>query len=154
MASARHNSGPVISIPIRVVVARESSSHPWQDNAWRPIGLRLDDTLSDGWTEVLRSEGAVHYLAATTTIVLRPDDALGYRINLANGEPVIYVVLQDTPCGAGWPVQVRLVTASPIEVRSLGEQAQDTVHRVAMPEALVERLRSFLDGYHPIDELR
>lgn len=152
MAAARHNPGSVLTIPIGVIVACETVAHPWKDQVWRPVAVVLDAEPGLVWRELHRSDGIVQYLAPVTSFTLRPRDAVGYRINLANGEPVIYVVLRDAPpCGASWPVEVCLVTASPLEVQDLGDAGEDTVYRVAMPDALVARVRAFVDGFGTVD---
>lgn len=152
MASARHIPGSVLTIPVGIVVANELAGHPWKDQVWRPVSIVLDPEPHPGWREVDRSNGVAQYLAPVMQLTLRPRDAVGYRINLANGEPVIYVVLREAaPCGANWPVEVSLVTASPLEVQHLGEDGEDTVYRVAMPELLVARVRAFVEELSTMD---
>lgn len=140
------------SIALGVVVAREKIDHPWQEYRWRAVSVFLDAPERAGWRELLRDSGVTQYHAATMFLVLHRKETMSYRVNLANGEPSIYVVLrEDSDPDAEFPVSVHAVTASPFEAQTHGDLAFDSVDRVAMPERLVAMVEAFV-GEHPADE--
>lgn len=140
---------PALFIPLGVVVARERISHPWQSHRWRPISVFLDAPHVDSWRELRRDKNTTLYHAATLNLELHRKETTAYRVNLANGEPSVYVVLRDDPeSDSHWPIEVHLVTASPFEAQSHGDVGLDHVEPVAMPERLVEAVRQFIDLHH------
>ncbi len=136
-----------VTIEVGVVVAREKIDHPWQDYRWRAVSVFLDAPAKADWRELRRGPGFIHYHAATLPLVLHRKETTGYRVNLANGVPSIYVVLREDPTASD-PVQVHLVSASPFEVQAYGESGMETVERVAMPERLVAVVQAFVDEHH------
>ncbi len=136
-------------IPLGVVIARERISHPWQSHRWRPVSVFLDAPRVETWRELRRDKSATLYHAATLNLELHRKETTAYRVNLANGEPSVYVVLREDPdADHDWPVEVHLVTASPFEAQSHGDVGLDSVEPVAMPPRLVEQVRQFIETHH------
>ncbi|MBU2582150.1 MAG: DUF3305 domain-containing protein [Alphaproteobacteria bacterium] len=139
----------VLSIPVGVVVAREMIAHPWQSHRWRPVSIFLDAPRTGQWRELRRDDRSVLYHAATLNLELFRKETTAYRVNLANGEPTVYVVLREDPDSDNeWPVDVHLVTASPFEAQSHGDVGLDNVEGVPMPAQLVEVVQAFIDEHH------
>lgn len=139
----------VLFVPIGVVVAREKISHPWQTYRWRPVSVFLDAPPVKGWREMRRDGGNVLYHAATMNLELHRKETMAYRVNLANGEPSVYVVLREDPDAVGdWPIEVHLVTASPFEAQSHGDVGFDMVEGVPMPARLVQVVHQFIETHH------
>jgi len=138
-----------LSIPVGVVVAREKIAHPWQSYRWRPVSVFLDAPKIEGWRELRRDDRSVLYHAATLNLELFRKETTAYQVNLANGEPTVYVVLREDPdTDDDWPVEVHLVTASPFEAQSHGDVGLDNVEGVAMPAQLVETVHAFIEMHH------
>ncbi|CFX17372.1 conserved protein of unknown function [Candidatus Filomicrobium marinum] len=138
-----------VSIPLGVVIARERISHPWQEYRWRPISVFLDAPSIDDWRELRRTDDVVHYHAATLPLELHRKETTAYCVNLANGEPSVYVVTREDPeSGSEHPLDVHLVTASPFEAQPHASMGLDSVDCVAMPERLVFIIRDFIDKHH------
>ncbi len=141
----------LITIPIGVVVAREQIDHAWQEVRWRPVTVFMDAPPQTGpWRELLRGESYVHYHAATLLLELHRTETMSYQINLANGEPSVYVVMRDTEeqDESAPPVEPYLVTISPFEAQAHGESAFEFVERVTMPDQLIEIIESFINEHH------
>lgn len=135
-----------LSVPVGVIVARERSANPWQDYRWRPVRVFIDAGETTCWREVERGRGYVHYHAATLPLVLKGEQKVAYRVNLANGIPSVYVVLRESGGqGAGLPVSVEHITVSPFEIQAFGDQDSNIVDRVPMPEPLTKLIQSFVD---------
>ncbi|MEQ8823101.1 MAG: DUF3305 domain-containing protein [Filomicrobium sp.] len=136
-------------IPIGIVVAREHIGHPWQAYRWRPVSVFLDAPKIANWRELRKDGKNVLYHAATLELELHRRETTAYQVNLANGEPTVYVVLrEDHEAGGDWPVDVHLVTVSPFEAQSHSDVGFDSVEGVAMPERLVENVQQFIDLHH------
>lgn len=140
------------TIALGVIVAREKIDHPWQEYRWRAISVFLDAPQSANWKTLVTEPHMTQYHAATLPLVLHRKETMSYRVNLANGEPSVYVVLrEDDDPDADFPVSVHAVTASPFEAQMHGELAFDSVDRVLMPERLVALVEAFVAD-HPVDD--
>lgn len=141
--------GHAIVIPLGVVVARERISHPWQEYRWRPVSVFLDAPPVDEWRKLRGDPDQELYHAATLPLELHGKETTSYRVNLANGEPSIYVVTRDDPDPSGkHPIDVHHVTASPFEAQSFGTMGLDTVESVTMPDRLLAIVEDFIETHH------
>jgi hypothetical protein len=139
-------------VPLGVVVAREKIDHPWQEFRWRATSVFLDAPEKANWRQLTDGGGDTFYHAVTVNLILHRKETMSYRVNLANGEPSIYVVLrEDAEADGPFPITVAGVTASPFEAQVHGDLAFDSVDRVVMPERLVRLVEAFVDE-HPVDE--
>src|SRR5918999_3741709 len=144
--------GPSITLPVGVLISREKIDHPWQEYRWRPVSVFLNAPEVGEWRELRRGDSFVHYHAATLPLELHRKETAAYRLNLATGEPAVYVLLREDPGAASnWPVTVHLVTASPYEAQAYGESGLETIERVPMPEPLIDLVDEFIAVHH-VDE--
>lgn len=140
------------TITLGVVVAREKIDHPWQEYRWRAVSVFLDAPERANWKPLVSEPHSAQYHAATLPLVLHRKESMSYRVNLANGEPSVYVVLrEDDDEDSGFPVSVHAVTVSPFEAQMHGELAFDSVDRVPMPDRLVGLVEAFIAD-HPVEE--
>ncbi len=140
------------TITLGVVVAREKIDHPWQEFRWRAVSVFLDPPEKADWRQLVNDKTVTQFHAATIPLVLHRKETMSYRVNLANGEPSIYVVLrEESEADADYPVRVHAVTASPFEAQTYGDLAFDSVDRVAMPDRLLAMVEMFV-GEHPGEE--
>jgi hypothetical protein len=139
-----------ISIPLGVIVSRETVGAPWQMYRWRPIGVLMDAPPAPVWREIHREKGIIHYHAATVALRLDAAEAMAYRVNLANGVPCVYVVMgEDGGLSKLRRSAVRHVTASPFEVQAIGAHGAETVERVPMPAPLIELVKTMIGSDGP-----
>jgi len=132
-----------LTIPLGVVVAKERITNPWQEYRWRPVKVLFEAPPTDCWRELSRKSGAIHYHAATLDLTLHRKETAAYSVNLANGEPSIYVVMRDDPDLTDVaPFEVHLITASPFEAQSHGDLGFDHI------EALVRIVADFIETHH------
>ncbi len=141
-----------LTVPLGIVVLRETGTRPWEDYRWRTVKVVFDPVGKTDWNSHPAAT-AGDLLTTTQQLVLQRDEAMSYRVNLANGEPSVYVVLRHDPHILEKPVAVRQVTVSPFEARSNGDPALDWVDRVPMPARLVTLIESFIAG-SPIESMR
>jgi hypothetical protein len=134
-----------LTIPLGIVVAREKVVHPIADVRWRAVELMLDPPPKAVWREVRRGPGFQHYHAATLPLVLINTHIMDYRVNLANGVPCVYVVLQARDgASEDTPIDVRAISASPFAIDLFPNDGLATVERVVMPGRLVAMVERFI----------
>src|SRR3972149_5305665 len=77
---------------VGVVVERRRIDHPWQGDSWRPGrgGPRGAPTTTE-WRVLLAGDGRTRYLAGAPTIELSATQTEGYRFNLSQRIPVVFV---------------------------------------------------------------
>lgn len=140
-------------IPLSVLVGVEDGDPPWQMPRWRPIGVSLEGPWTDHWRPVgasgRRESRYSLFQSGRTQLVLKPEEAAGYEINLVGREPVVYIVSREVPAPVyGSPVRIEQISATPFAMpgQSSPEVALD---RVAMPEPLIEIVRGFIQASEP-----
>lgn len=138
-----------ITVPLGVVVAREKIDRPWQEYRWRAIEIFLDAPEKADWRELARENAMSQFHAATVPLVLQRRETMSYHVNLANGEPSVYVVLRDEgDPRAARPFSIHAVTASPFEAQVHCDMAFATVDRIAMPKRLVTMVEAFVEEHN------
>lgn len=137
----------VLSMPLGVVIARDKIDHPWQEYAWRPVSVFLNAPEISAWRELRRDPVSTHYHAATLPLELHHKETIGYVANLDAGDPLVYVVLREGGDG-GQPVHVAVITASPYDAEVYGQNGDEIVGAVAMPQPLAELLEAFVAEHH------
>jgi hypothetical protein len=86
------------SLPLGIVVERRAVDNPWIDHSWRSVaviaGARALSPFDD-WTPLGDGDGWVHFHAGTLTLELFPKETEGYKLNLSQDPPRLYVVLRN-----------------------------------------------------------
>ena len=139
------------SIPVGIVVERREIDNLWQDYIWSPVAVivgaqPMDPT--DEWKELRRGEDWVHYLAGTLTLELFAAETDGYRTNLSNPQPYVYIVMTPGEDDDAAEIVPFLVTASPHEAEGYTEDSEQIVEGVPMPPEMVAWVREFIVKNH------
>ena len=138
------------TMPLGIVLERRRSASPWQEWSWRPVSVIPGAPPVEGaWRQLQEGEGWAHFHAATLPLELHRTDTEGYRLNLSQEPPRLWVVLRpdegrDEP-GAVVPF---LVTASAHECEVYQVSGVEIVDTVVMPEPVVALLRDFTEQHH------
>lgn len=148
----RPGGGIVERIPLGVVLERRKSRHPWLDYAWKPVAVVPGAPARDPrgeWSVAAQGEDWVHFFAGTLPLELFRKETEGYRVNLSQDPPRVFVVLRDLEDPAvEHPLVPFVVTASPFESQGYLESGSDLVEPVAMPPELVAFVQDFVDRHH------
>ena len=142
-------------LPLGVVIERRRIDHPWQDHAWRPVAVVPGSGTSDPrgeWTVLREGDGWTQYLAGTLPLELFRKETEGYKVNLSQDPPRLFLVLrsgQDMDCGH--ELVPFLVTACPYEAQDYLDSGEETVEAVLMPEGVVAFVQAYIDQHH-VDE--
>jgi hypothetical protein len=143
------------SLPLGVVVERRRVESRWKDHDWRPIAVFAGAPPRDPkgeWIELRRDEGWVQFHAGTLPLELFRRETEGYRLNLSQEPPRLFVVMRsgedaDSPHEA----VPFLVTACPYEAQDYLDSGEELVEAVAMPPDVVAFVQSYVDAHH-VDE--
>ncbi len=142
-------------LALGVVLERRKLDNPWHDHSWRPVavipGAPPGDPAGD-WKLLRSGEDWQHFHAGTLTLELYPGETEGYRTNLSQEPPRLFVVLRgQDEADSAHEFQPFLVTACPYEAQDYLDSGDDIVEPVAMPEAVVAFVQAYIDRHH-VDE--
>ncbi|WP_082688627.1 DUF3305 domain-containing protein [Ruegeria marisrubri] len=135
-----------IEMPLGVVVRKTPGVTRWAKWNWRAVAVLPGAGPAD-WVELRREGDAVEYHAATLPLTLWASDTEAYRVNLADAQPSIYLVLREEVEGDG-PLHAALVTASPFEGQDYADSGEDIVEKIPMTEGLIAWVRDFTLKHH------
>jgi hypothetical protein len=135
------------AMPITVVVERRASNHAWQDQVWRPLGVLPRIAGAPG--QVLASgDDWAQFYGGDLDIELFRGETDGYRTNLSQATPVVYVVLRRNAEAETLEFEPFLVTVCPYEAMGYSEGNDDIVEGVPMPPEVMDWLREFVALHH------
>ena len=134
-----------------VVIERRDSDSRWQDYSFQPVaafpGAPAKDPHS-AWVKLREGEGWVHFHAATMPLELFRGETEGYKVNLSNAQPHIYIVLSQGEEADDPEMLVHLITACPFEAESYTEDTDQLVEGVPMPPDVAAWIKMFCDTHH------
>jgi hypothetical protein len=139
------------SIALGVVVERLEIDNPWQDYVFSPIAVIVDApsmNVTDVWRELRRDDKWVHYHAGNLRLDLHAGETEGYRKNLSEDHPAVYVVLTPGEEVNDPEFLPFLVTVCPYEAESYTEDTDQIVEGVLMPPEIVNWVMGFVDRHH------
>jgi len=135
-----------------VVLERRPSDHPWLDHSWRAIGVIPGAPALDpkgAWKELRRDGEVVQFHAGTLEVSLFRKETEGYRANLSQHPPRIFVVLRrDEDPDSPHEFTPFHVTACPFEAQIYLDNGEDMVEAVAMPEIVAAWVKDYVDRHH------
>ncbi len=139
-------------IAVGIVLERRKSKHRWLDYAWKPVAAIAGAPPRDPrgeWALAAAGEEWTHFHAGTLTLELFRKETEGYRVNLSQEPPRLFVVLRDLEDPeVEHPLVPVFVTACPYEAQDYLDSANDLVEPVAMPPELIGFLQAFVDRHH------
>ena len=139
------------SIPVGIVVERREIDNPWQDYVFAPVAIipgapPLDATGE--WKELQHGDGWVQYHAGTLELELFRGETDGYRTNLSNPQPYVYIVMTPGEAPGEPEIMPFIATVSPHEAEGYTEDSEQIVEGVPMPPDLVAWVSEFIEKYH------
>lgn len=143
-------------MPMGVIVEREKIDNPWRDHVWRVAAVAPGAPSVDDWrplSEDSPDAPSMRWHAATLPIALHRTETEGYKVNLSNRTPAIYVISRvddDDPDAP--PIAPFLVTVCPYEAASYADNGDDLVDAVAMPDGVRAWIASYCERHH-VDEV-
>lgn len=137
------------TMPLGIVLERRKSTSPWQDWAWHPVSVIPGAPPVDGdWRLLREGEGWAQFHAATLPLELFRTDTEGYKLNLSQDPPRLWVVLRPVEGGDPGSVEPFVVTASAHECEGYQVSGVETVETVPMPPEVIALVRDFTEQHH------
>ncbi len=136
---------------VGVVVERREIESRWTDYTWEPVSVvpgapPLKDP--NKWVPLRAGDSWEHFLIGTLEIELFRRETEGYRANMSNSPPHVYVVLTKGTEADEPEIVPFLVTVCPYEAESYTEGDEEIVEGVPMPEEVASWVQKFIDDYH------
>jgi len=137
---------------VGIILERRISDHPWQDHTWHLANVLPGGEEGD-WRVLQQGEGWVQYYAGAREIQLFRRETAGYKVNLSNDPPRVYVVLrpqddEDEDEEGGHEIEPFIATVCPYEAESYVESGDEQVEGVAMPPEIAAWVQDFVDRHH------
>ncbi len=134
---------------VGIVIEQRAIDNPWQDFSWRPVGVLPGVSNDDGdWKLLRQGDGWSHFLIGNLDVELFRGETEGYRYNLTNDPPRVYVVLCAGEEADDPEVIPFLATVCPYEAESYSENGEDIVEGVVMPNELIGWVQTFIEKHH------
>lgn len=139
---------PADSIPFGIVVERRETDHPWQDHEWRPVAVIPGAKAVDEWKELSQGDGWIQYHVGTLNLELFRRETEGYRVNLSQTPPSIYVVMRPGEEEDDHEFEPFLLTACAFEAQDYLDTGEELVEAVPMPPETAHWVEAFINEHH------
>lgn len=153
LLAAEKAAGPQAyeKLDVGIIIERRDSDSRWQDYSYAPAavfpGAPPKDPY-DEWTQIRAGEGWAHFHAATMPIELFRTETEGYKVNLSNVTPHVYIVLSPGEEAEDPEMLVHLVTVDPYEAEGYTEDTEQLVEGVPMAPEIAAWVKDFCDTHH------
>jgi len=141
------------TLDIGIVLERRDVDHPWKDHDWRSVSVQTDVAVfgdAGAWHEIARGDGWIRYVTAPLTLQLFARETEGYKYNLSNDVPAVYVIWredEDSPAD----ISPFHATVCPYEAQTYLDGDEELVESIPMPAEVAAWLAEFVAAHH-IDE--
>lgn len=139
------------TLPLGVVLERRKIDHPWKEYVWQAVGVFAGAAALDPrgeWRLLRRDEERERYHAGTLPLDLYRSETEGYKLNLSQKPPRVFVIVRYCEGGKPHELQPFKVTACPYEAEEYLDGGDDLVEAVAMPDAVLGLVRDFIAEHH------
>jgi hypothetical protein len=126
------------NLPLGIVLERRAVDNPWIDHVWRPVAVIPGEGPRSPfgyWMRLREGDGWAQFHAGTLTLELFPRETEGYRFNLSQEPPRLFVVLRGgEDQDSEHELVPFLVTACPYEAQDYLDSGEELVEAVPMPD--------------------
>jgi len=142
-------------LPLGVVLERREVDNPWTDYAWKAVAVIPGAGSLDPrgeWRILESGPDWVRYHAGTLSLELFPKETEGYKVNLSQHPPRVFVGMRSgEDMESSHDLVPFIVTVCPYEAQDYLDSGEEQVEPVAMPDGVIGFLRAFIDQHH-VDE--
>ena len=135
---------------IGIVLERREIDHEWQSHEWVGVAVIPGAPEIGEWLLLDEGEGWKRYHAGTLKLEVFRKETEGYRYNLSNNPPMVYVVLREDE-ESDEELEPFLATVCPFEAQAYLDGDEDLVEPIPMPAAVAAWLSDFVEEHH-VDE--
>jgi len=140
------------TMAVGVVIERRASDHPWVDYSWHAISVIPKAPARDpkgDWRTLVDGDRAAQFHAGTLELSVFRKETEGYKLNLSQHPPRLWVVLRREQEGdCPHEVVPFHVTADPNEAQIYLDNGEDVVDAVPMPDLIAGWLKEYVDRHH------
>ena len=133
---------------VGAILERRRIGHRWQEYAWRAVDIVPGAPDIAAPCLVEEGEDWARYHMATLDIALFPGETEGYRYNLSQAQPVVYVLWRHEHEDAERTPEIFHMTVCPYEAQDYLDGGDVIVEGVPMPDLVAHWLRSYIARYH------
>ncbi len=136
-----------------IVIEGREIDNPWESYAWSSVAVIPGAPEIDEWRLIAEGKGWKHYHASTLYLEIFRSETEGYRLNLMNKPPMVYVVLRyddddETDDDAKPGIVPFLATVCPFEAQAYLDGDEDLVEPIPMPDVVAAWLHDFVQKHH------
>jgi len=137
-------------LTVGIIVERRKIDNPWKEFRWEPVDIVPGITVEPGaeWKLLREENDWAHFLIGSKDIELFRSETEGYRSNLSNDPPRVYVVLCPGEEAGDNEFIPFLATVCPYEAECYTESGEDIVEGVPMPIEVAAWVQTFVDEHH------
>ncbi|MBT4219570.1 MAG: DUF3305 domain-containing protein [Rhodospirillaceae bacterium] len=139
------------TMPVGIVLERRDIEHAWQDHTWHVVDVLPGGEDRKDWQTLSEVDGSARFYTGTLTLELFRRETEGYKVNLSNSPPLVYVVLREGDEDTAHEMEPFMITVCPYEAQDYQINGEDKVEGVAMPTEIIAWLSDFIDRHH-VDE--
>lgn len=145
---------PMESIRLGVIMERRPSDHPWVDHVWRCVDIvaapASEEAAAPHAHRLMRQQGDVlRIMTAPVELGLHRKETQGYKLNLSQTPPRVFIALRDAEPEDGALERVPFkATVCPFEAEAYTEAGAENVDGVVMPEFIRAWVTDFVDRHH------
>ena len=133
---------PELTFPVGVIAERRPIDHPWQDHVWEAVAVLSGAPEMAIGTRLTGTDAHGQFYIGQAELLLATSETTGYRDNLMNPPPRLWVVAQPGP---EMPI-LSTVTADPMEGEAHTETGANMVWSVPMPPEIASYIAEFVDA--------
>lgn len=138
-------SSPTETMALGVVLERRPIDHPWAEWSWRAVAVIPGAAPIDAPRELVRDDAHTRFHVATLTLGLHRKETEGYRVNLSQAKPSVFVGLRPGDHDAPRPF---VVTVCPYEAEDYEVGGDEWVDAVPMPAEVAALVGHFVARHH------
>lgn len=137
------------TLDIGVILERREIDNKWADHEWRLAGVIPGKPDLQDWQVIREGDGWTHFFACSMTIELFKRETEGYKVNLGQLPPQVFIVLRPEEEG-DHPYEVTPfeATVCPFEAEGYDESGDEWVEGTEMPEAIQAWVHAFVERHH------
>lgn len=137
------------TMEVGIVLERRDIDNKWADHEWKLAGVIPGKPDMDEWQMLRNGEGWTHFYAGTQTIELFKRETEGYKVNLSQVPPQVFVVLRPEEEGAhDYEVTPFEATVCPFEAEGYDESGDEWVEGTPMPDLIHAWVNAYIERHH------
>jgi hypothetical protein len=133
---------------VGVILERRRIGHRWQEYAWRAVDIVPGAPDIAAPCLVEEGDDWARYHIMTLDIALFPGETEGYRYNLSQAQPVVYVLWRHEHEDAERTPEIFHATVCPYEAQDYLDGGDVIVEGVPMPDLIAHWLRGYIARHH------